>query len=66
MYVIQCYPPTNDAEEESKTSLFDSPQHILKNEKTKEVTRVMVDMKAKTESDSQIRQYTTRWQTTGE
>ena len=54
MNVIQCYPPTNDAEEETKTSLLDSPQHILEKEKAKEVTRVMGDMKAKIESDKTV------------
>ena len=54
MNVIQCYPPNNDAEEETKASLFDSSQRILEKEKTKEVTRVMGDIKAKTESDKTV------------
>ena len=62
MNVIQCYPPTNDAEEETKTSLLDSPQHILEKENTIEVTREMGNMKAKTESDKTVYdQVTDKW-----
>ena len=56
--VIQWYPATNDAEEETMTSVFDSPQHIL--EKVK--TRVMGDMKAKIQSDNTVYdQATDKW-----
>ena len=56
--VIQWYPATNDAEEETKTSFLDSPQHIF--EKVK--TRVMGDMKANIQSDNTVYdQATDKW-----
>ena len=45
--IIQCYAPTNDAEEEKKDDFYQQPQTVLYRRGVKDITILMGDFNAK-------------------
>ena len=50
--IIQCYAPTNDAEEEKKDDFYQQPQAVLDGRGTKDITILMGDFNAKIGMDN--------------
>ncbi|XP_078685571.1 uncharacterized protein LOC144918578 [Branchiostoma floridae x Branchiostoma belcheri] len=52
LHVIQCYAPTNDAEEEKKDAFYQQLQAVLDRRRNKDITILMGDLNAKIGSDN--------------
>ncbi|KAI8503757.1 hypothetical protein Bbelb_187280 [Branchiostoma belcheri] len=52
LHVIQCYAPTNDAEEERKDAFYQQLQAVLDRRRNKDITILMGDLNAKIGSDN--------------
>ena len=50
--VIQCYAPTNEAEEECKTDFYERLQAVINNQARRDVLLMMGDFNAKISSDN--------------
>ena len=60
LHIIQCYAPTNDAEEEKKDDFYQQLQAVLDRKGTKDITILMGDFNAKIGMDT-TRDTRTSW-----